>query len=107
MTKLPELFISYRENDTDAIVGRLAADLAEEFLEESIFRDKNNLEPGQDWPKELEEKAGGCRVMLVVIGPGWQEARYKTGKRKGWPRLSDPTDWVRREITAGLGGEKI
>jgi hypothetical protein len=101
------IFISYRISDSLDLVARLADDLIKRFGAENVFRDKNSLQFGQDWPQELQDKARGCRVMLVVIGRGWQEAKFESGRKKGFPRLSDPADWVRREIRAGLDERKV
>ena len=96
------IFISYRISDSLDLVGRLDADLCREFGGDNVFRDKSRLKGGQDWTQELENNAKGCRVMLVVIGETWQTAAFAEGERKGFPRLSDPEDWVRKEITFAL-----
>lgn len=106
-TRPPMIFISYRISDSLDVVARLAGDLIAHFGPDSVFRDRDSLQGGQDWPKELREEAEGCAVMLVVIGKTWQEARIETGRRKGYPRLSDPSDWVRNEIRAGLDKAKL
>jgi hypothetical protein len=36
--------------------------------------------------------------MLVIIGPGWLQARDESGKR----RMDDPEDWVHIEVSTGL-----
>ena len=45
----------------------------------------------------------GCRVVLVLIGPNWLEARDETGRR----RLDDPQDWVRIEIETALNASGL
>lgn len=95
---LARVFISYRISDTADITGRLDADLTRTLGTEAVFRDKTRLVGGHAWTTEIEDNARSCRIMLVMVGPGWQEAKFDDGERKGFPRLSDPQDWVRREI---------
>ncbi len=101
------IFISYRIADSLDLVGRLEADLIREFGAAAVFRDKTRLEGGHDWTKELEQNAKGCRVMLVIIGATWQTAADEDGDWKGVPRLLNPDDWVRKEITLALDAGKI
>jgi formylglycine-generating enzyme required for sulfatase activity/energy-coupling factor transporter ATP-binding protein EcfA2 len=103
----PVIFISYRRADANDVVDRLDEDLTEVFSREAIFRDKSLLKGGQEWTSEIERKASGCRVMLVVIGTRWVSERFKEGQFAGFPRLFDPEDWVRKEITIALQQEKI
>lgn len=100
------IFISYRIADSNDLVARLADDITQEFGSLWVFRDKLRLEGGSDWPDEIEGNAKKCRVMLVVIGPRWQSVQIETGKLKGYPRLHDENDWVRREITIALQNDK-
>jgi tetratricopeptide (TPR) repeat protein len=96
------IFLSYRITDALDLIGRLDADLAREFGADAVFRDKSRLQGGFDWPKELEHNAVTCQVMLVVIGSSWQNAASDQGDWKGIPRLLNPSDWVRKEITLAL-----
>jgi hypothetical protein len=101
------IFISYRISDSLDLVGRLDADLINEFGEASVFRDKSRLRGGDDFTHELEKNAKSCAVMLVVIGATWQTAADKEGDWKGVPRLLNPKDWVRKEITLALDAGNI
>src|SRR5437868_2972553 len=96
------IFLSYRISDSLDLVSRLDADLTRAFGRDAVFRDQTRLQGGQDWTEQLQHNARSRRVMLVVIGASWQSAVFTDGDRKGFPRLSDPTDWVRREITLSL-----
>src|SRR5579862_1060906 len=101
------VFISYRITDSLDLVGRLDADLIQEFGAEAVFRDKTRLHGGHDWTQELEQHAKSCSVMLVVIGATWQTIADKDGDWKGVPRLLNPDDWVRKEISFALDAGKI
>lgn len=101
------IFISYRIADSNVLVSRLDDSLAEEFGRDRVFRDRSALQGGQEWPTELEQNARSCEIMLVVIGGRWKSAAFEDGPREGFPRLSDPQDWVRREITAALDADRL
>ncbi len=91
------IFISYRRKDTEGEASRLAEDLRE-GLDVQIFRDVENIAPGEDFVVALEHALGDCAVMLVMIGPTWLDTRAADGAR----RLDDPADWTRLEIATGL-----
>jgi hypothetical protein len=99
----PVIFISYRINDSKDLVSRLDHDLTEEFGQDLVFRDRTRIPGGANWAKEIEENANNRRIMLVMIGPQWKSVSLPTGD----PRLSNPDDWVRKEITIALTTGKI
>ena len=92
------IFISYRRKDTEGEASRLAEDLREGLDGVQIFRDVENIAPGEDFVVALERALADCAVMLVMIGPTWLETNDTDGKR----RLDDPADWTRLEIATGL-----
>lgn len=89
-----KLFISYRRSDTQMVAGRLREALAKHCGDESIFRDKNSIAPGEDWTKAIDEGLSAGVVVLALIGPSWATARDEAGRR----RLDDPADWNRVEL---------
>jgi hypothetical protein len=92
------VFVSYRRDDTRHVAGRLAGDLADHFGSDSIFRDVESIDGGEEFPVRLDRALAQCAVMLVLIGHGWLVAKDAQGRR----RLDDPADWVRQEIVAAL-----
>ena len=92
------VFVSYRRDDTRHVAGRLAGDLADHFGTDSIFRDVESIDGGEEFPVRLEKALAQCAVMLVLIGHDWLAAKDAQGRR----RLDDPADWVRQEIVAAL-----
>ena len=92
------IFISYRRKDTEGEASRLAEDLRVGLDGVQIFRDVENIAPGEDFVVALERALADCAVMLVMIGPTWLETNDADGKR----RLDDPADWTRLEIATGL-----
>jgi CHASE2 domain-containing sensor protein len=98
-----DFFISYRRNQSAFVAGTLRQELARRFGESSVFMDRTAISAGQEWPNRIQEAVAACRAMLVLIGPGWVEARNAEGQR----RLDEPGDWVRQEIEEGLRHERV
>ena len=95
------LFLSYRREDSGGYAGRLADLLIDRFGAGSVFVDADAIEAGADVTAEIEPAIFGCEVVLVVIDPGWLEARTPSGSRG----LDDPEDVVRRVVEAALASE--
>ncbi|MGH3937876.1 MAG: RES domain-containing protein [Pseudonocardiaceae bacterium] len=91
----PLIFLNYRSSDDTAIVEALDRELTSRLGEPAVFRDHRSISPGTYYAADLLQKAKRCRVMLVLIGPRWEEIH-------GHRMLNDEGDWVRREIVAAL-----
>jgi len=89
------IFISYRRDDAAGHAGRLADNLVERFGKNRIFRDIDNIEPGEDFVKVIENAVGSCDILLAVIGRNWLSPN-------GSGRLNNPNDFVRLEIATAL-----
>lgn len=63
-----------------------------------LFRDIDSIPLGVDFPDRIAAVLRECFAVLVVIGPGWLEARSPDGRR----RLDDPQDHVRVEVECAL-----
>lgn len=63
--------------------------------------DVDDIRPGEDFERTIEERIRASRVLVAVIGSQWLSASHADGKR----RLDDPQDFVRREISAALAGD--
>ena len=92
------IFISYRRADTRADAGRLHDRLAERFGSDQVFMDIDDIQPGQNFQVVLQQTLASCRVLLVLIGPGWLRAT----DQGGLPRLEDKQDLVRLELQTAL-----
>ncbi|HRF06966.1 FxSxx-COOH system tetratricopeptide repeat protein, partial [Accumulibacter sp.] len=90
-----QIFISYRRNDAGGHAGRLCDRLAHWFDTESLFYDQGSIDSGDHFPEVLSEGLAGARVLLVVIGPDWENI---LAERASVPAV----DWVRREVETGL-----
>lgn len=92
------IFISYRREDSAGWTGRLSERLKQKFGTASIFMDIDTIQPGTDFAEALRSAVSSCDVLLAMIGPNWPIATNSEGQ----PRLEDPNDWVRTELTAAL-----
>jgi hypothetical protein len=94
------IFISYRRQETAWPAGRLYEVLVEHFPPEQVFKDVDNIEPGEDFVERITAAVESCDVLLALIGPQWLTITNK----KGQCRLDDPGDYVRLEIETALTG---
>ena len=92
-----KIFISYRRQDSGANALGIGQYLEHEFGRKNVFIDVD-MRAGSKFPAVLEQRLAECKVMLVLIGPEWLNARDEQGQR----RLDDPNDWVRLEIAHAL-----
>ena len=94
---MAKIFISYRRSDTGPYADRLAQRLAS-FQFEAVFLDREDIELGDNYADRIRAEIAECDAVLVLVGKGWIGAEDSAGH----PRLTDPKDWVRREVTLGL-----
>src|SRR5919112_742868 len=92
------IFISYRRQEAAFPAGWLYDRLRDRFGPEQVFKDVDNIDPGDDFIDKITTAVGSCDVLLALIGQGWLTITDDTGKR----RLDDPDDFVRVEIEAAL-----
>jgi hypothetical protein len=92
------IFISYRRQDAAYAAGWLYDRLRNQFGSAEIFKDVDNLEPGDDFVDKITAAVSSCDVLLALIGPDWVRITDEHGK----PRLQDPEDFVRLEIEVAL-----
>jgi formylglycine-generating enzyme required for sulfatase activity len=97
-----KIFINYRRGDDPGSAQALFARLEQAFQPEQLFFDVDNIEPGLDFVRVLEEQVAACDVLISVIGRNWIDARDQSGAR----RLDNPDDFVRIEIESALAWDK-
>ena len=97
------IFISYRREDSGPYAGRLRDALSRHFGAEQVFRDIDSINPGERFPRMIEQEVGSCDALLAVIGPTWLAVTDDAGRR----RLDDPDDYVRLEIATALGRSDV
>jgi len=95
----PAIFISYRVADTQVEARLIYSFLVSKFGKNSVFLDKTRINPGEMWPKELENNTSGARVILALV----KDKEKWVGKLDDltW-QLENPEDWVRKELEKGL-----
>ena len=92
------IFLSYRRDDSSGYAGRLFDNLAKSFGRERVFMDIETLEPGMDFVSGIDRAIESCGAVIAMIGPNWINARDGDGN----PRLDNPHDFIRLEITTAL-----
>ncbi|HWS89890.1 MAG TPA: toll/interleukin-1 receptor domain-containing protein [Pyrinomonadaceae bacterium] len=88
----PKVFLSYRRADSYPALG-LKDRLTDAFGEGSVFRDDDDIRPGEPFTEAIREAVASCEVFLILISPNWLGALA---------RLREPDDLVRREIADAL-----
>ena len=96
---MARIFLSYRRDDSAGFAGRLADAMEAEFGAGSVFRDVDDIRPGEDFIHAIETPLQQVGVVLVMIGPRWLDA-------DGLRRLDHADDFVRQEIQAALESGK-
>lgn len=92
------VFISYRRSDSAGYAGRLADRLTKEWGEDLVFRDYDDISPGQNFFMTINDNLNSAHVMLVMMGKEWLTCLDESGRR----RIDDPQDFVRLEIETAL-----
>ena len=92
------IFISYRRGESAGYAGRLQESLERRVGKGTVFRDVDDLAPGQDFVNAITDRLRDGRACLVLIGRQWLRATDVAGR----PRLALPDDYVRLEIEAAL-----
>lgn len=91
------IFINYRKDDARWNALSLYTELLKYFPKESIFKDFNNIEPGEDFVISISKALEQCNVLLVLIGNKWLDISNEKGSR-----LNNEDDYVRLEISTAL-----
>ena len=89
------IFINYRRSDSIDMSGRIHDHLVDHFLEDSVFRDYEDIPLGEDWELEIQRNVIAADVFLIIIGSDWLN---ETNKK----RLFEPRDVLRKEIEFAL-----
>ena len=97
------VFISYRRQETAWPARQLYDLLVAELGADRVFKDVDNIEPGDDFVERIQSAVGSCQVLLALIGPEWLAAKDATGAR----RLDDPEDFVRLEVETALDRDDV
>ena len=91
------VFISYRRDDAAGYAGRLEEALERRLGPGSVFRDVQDIPPGEDFVATIRDRLAGAQALLVLIGPRWAGPNA-AGER----RIDDAGDFVRLEVALAL-----
>jgi glycerophosphoryl diester phosphodiesterase len=97
------VFISYRRQETAWPARQLYDVLVAELGADRVFKDVDDIEPGDDFVERLQSAVGSCQVLLALIGPQWLTVTDAKGAR----RLNDPEDFVRLEVETALNRDDV
>jgi hypothetical protein len=92
------IFVGYRRDDTADVAGRIFDALEARFGRDRVFKDVDNIPIGANFGLYIKNILPRCRAALILMGPGWSDARDGSGGR----RLEDSNDWVRLEVETAL-----
>jgi hypothetical protein len=91
---LADIFISYRREDSGGHAGRLGDRLSARFGGARVFMDLQDIAPGQNFARSIDDTIAACDCVVAVIGPRWVETFEQ--------RAAAGEDFVQREIAAAL-----
>jgi glycerophosphoryl diester phosphodiesterase len=97
------VFISYRRQETAWPARELYDVLVAELGPNRVFKDVDNIEPGDDFVERIQSAVGSCQVLLALIGPQW----LTITDARGGKRLDDPQDFVRLEVETALNRDDV
>lgn len=92
------IFISYRRQETAWPARQLYEALCERYGAGQVFKDVDNIAPGEDFVEKVSSTVASCQVLLAMLGPRWTEILDEDGNR----RIDDPDDFVRLEVGTAL-----
>jgi hypothetical protein len=92
------VFISYRRQEAAWQERQLSALLGAELGADRVFKDVDDIKPGDDFVERLLSDVASCDVLLALIGPQWLTITDASGQR----RIDDPEDFVRLEVETAL-----
>ena len=95
---MSNVFISYRRDDSAGYAGRLADALEKRLGKDSVFRDVEDIKPGEDIVEAIERNLQNAGAFLIIIGKDWLTVKDNQGRR----RLENPNDYVQIEIESAL-----
>ena len=92
------VFINYRRRDSQAEANWLHEILSEQFGDDNVFIDTDDIPPGSNFDEVLRSQIERCDVFLALIGRDWASISDDNGHR----RLGSENDYVRLEIRAAI-----
>jgi hypothetical protein len=88
------VFVNYRSSDEKPAAHLLYETLRALLGDKAVFLDNRSIELGADFPETLRDSVRRCAVLVVIVGPRWEQGY----DRHGVAALDRDDDWVRFEI---------
>ena len=95
---MSRVFISYRRKDSSTMTGRIYDNLESALGANKVFRDIDDIGPGEDFRAKLAKEIDKSDIVLIIIGHEWVNIRDENGNG----RLDNPNDYVRLEVESSL-----
>ncbi len=95
---MPDIFISYRRDDTSGYAGRLYDQISAHIGADHVFMDVADIGPGSDFVEVIEKQVGTCDALIALIGKNWLTVKDDQSR----PRIGNSDDFVSIEILAAL-----
>jgi hypothetical protein len=95
---MARVFISYRRQDSNHVVGRIYDKLISIFGFENVFKDVDSIPLGNDFRSVINNAVKQCTAVVAVIGTTWLESQ----DQNGIPRLDSPSDFLRIELETAI-----
>jgi hypothetical protein len=93
------VFISYRQEDSAFIAGRICDRMASRLGPEQVFFDVLDIiQPGEDFANFRSEKVSKCNPLVAIMGKRWLTTVDERNRR----RFDEPNDIVCMEIETAL-----
>lgn len=96
---MAEIFICYRRDESVWSAGRICDYLKSVFGSQRIFIDTSSILVGDDFIESIKKEMQETNIVIVVIGPKWNEKFIET-------KSSKKTDFVLYEIETALSLNK-
>lgn len=96
---MPRIFISYRRDDSQYVTDNIYEHMVKHFGADSVFLDVGSIPFGADFREYLHNQIDAHQVVLVIIGPSWQQIMED--------RSTQANDFVRIEIENALKQGKL
>ncbi|MEO5996901.1 MAG: toll/interleukin-1 receptor domain-containing protein [Chitinophagaceae bacterium] len=89
------IFINYRKEDSSGYSLALYHELLKWYHKDTIFKDFNTIEPGEDFEEAIDNALNGASILIVLIGDKWNDILNIRVKK-------NQKDFVRIEIATAL-----
>ena len=99
---MPQIFISYRRDDSQWVTRALWERLQAIYGEDKVFMDVESIPLGVCFPDKLDQELAKADIYLVMIGSIWTQV-----EKNGLKRLCDSNDVVRKEVEYAINSGRM